>query len=118
MADMEAGLYSGYNVKQNDADPTIDSWRFVTGIVNGGGGNKWTLRGGNAQNGQLKTFYTGERPASRENNRYFPMHKQGSILLGTGGDNGNGSSGTFYEGCITTGYPSEATTDAVQANIV
>ena len=46
------------------------------------------------------------------------MHKQGAILLGNGGDNGNGSSGTFYEGVMTTGYPTEATTDAVQANIV
>src|SRR5205085_8893156 len=40
------------------------------------------------------------------------------LLLGTGGDNGNGSSGTFYEGVMTSGYPTEATTDAVQANIV
>ena len=46
------------------------------------------------------------------------MHKQGAILLGNGGDNGNGSAGTFYEGVMTTGYPTEATTDAVQANIV
>jgi hypothetical protein len=28
MADMEAGLFSGYNARQNVADPTIDSWRF------------------------------------------------------------------------------------------
>ena len=33
MADMEAGLFSGYNAKQNVADPTIDSWRFVTAVV-------------------------------------------------------------------------------------
>ncbi len=46
------------------------------------------------------------------------MHKQGGILLGTGGDNGNGSAGTFYEGVMTRGFPSEATTDAVQANVV
>ena len=46
------------------------------------------------------------------------MRRQGGVLLGTGGDNGNGSSGTFYEGVITAGRPSEATTDAVQANIV
>ena len=46
------------------------------------------------------------------------MHKQGAILLGIGGDNGNGSAGTFYEGVMTTGYPTDATTDAVQANIV
>jgi len=118
MADMEAGLFSGYNAKQNVADPTIDSWRFVTAVVDGGGGNKWDLRGGNAQKGGLTTFYSGVRPGSLANNSYFPMHKQGAILLGTGGDNGNGSSGTFYEGVMTTGYPTEATTDAVQANIV
>jgi hypothetical protein len=118
MADMEAGLFSGYDAKQNVADPTIDSWRFVTAVVDGGGGNRWDLRGGNAQKGGLTTFYSGARPGSKTNNAYYLMHKQGAILLGTGGDNGNGSSGTFYEGVMTTGYPAEATTDAVHANIV
>jgi hypothetical protein len=118
MSDMEAGLFSGYNAKQNAGDPTIDSWRFVTAVVDGGGGNKWDLRGGNAQKGGLTTFYSGVRPGSQTNSAYYPMHKQGGILLGTGGDNGNGSSGTFYEGVMTSGYPTEATTDAVQANIV
>ncbi len=118
MADMESGLFSGYNTRQNAADPTIDSWRFVTAVVDGGGGNRWDLRGGDAQQGSLTTFYSGVRPGSPGNTNYFPMHKQGGILLGTGGDNGNGSSGTFYEGVMTTGYPTEATTDAVQANIV
>ena len=46
------------------------------------------------------------------------MKKQGAILLGIGGDNSNGSSGTFYEGVMTSGYPTDATDDAVQANIV
>jgi hypothetical protein len=117
MADMEAGLFSGYNPKQNNV-PTIDSWLFVTAVVDGGHGNKWDLRGGNAQKGGLTTFYTGVRPGTPESNAYYPMHKPGAVLLGTGGDNGNGSSGTFYEGAMTTGYPAEATTDAVQANIV
>lgn len=118
MSDMEAGLFSGYDAKQNAGDPTIASWRFVTAVVDGGGGNQWDLRGGNAQKGGLTTFYSGVRPGSRSNSAYYPMHKQGGILLGTGGDNGNGSSGTFYEGVMTSGYPTEATTDAVQANIV
>jgi non-reducing end alpha-L-arabinofuranosidase len=118
MSDMEAGLFSGYNAKQNAADPTIDSWRFVTAVMDGGGGNKWDLRGGNAQQGGLTTFYSGVRPGSSNNASYFPMRKPGAILLGNGGDNGNGSAGTFYEGVITTGYPTEATTDAVQSNIV
>jgi hypothetical protein len=117
MSDMEAGLFSGYNAKKNDV-PSIDSWRFVSAFVDGGGGNKWDLRGGNAQDGKLTTYYDGVRPGTPNSKSYFPMNKKGGILLGNGGDNGNGSSGTFYEGVMTTGYPTMATTDAVQANIV
>jgi hypothetical protein len=118
MSDMESGLFSGYNAKQNDRTPTIDSWRFVTGVVNGGGGNQWDLRGGNAQEGPLTTYYSGIRPGSLTNSNYSPMHRRGAIQLGNGGDNGNGSAGTFYEGVMTSGYPTDATVDAVQANIV
>ncbi len=118
MSDMESGLFSGHGLKLNADDPTINRWRFVTAMVDGGGGNRWNLRGGNAQSGGLTTFYDGERPTDGRRSAYWPMRKQGGILLGTGGDNGNGSSGTFYEGVMTRGFPSEATTDAVQANIV
>ena len=118
MSDMEAGLFSGYHTKQNEESPTIDSWRFVTGMVNGGGGNIWEIRGGNAQNGELFVFYKGIRPQSNENNNYYPMNKKGAIQLGNGGDNGNGSAGTFYEGVMTSGYPTDAAINAVQANIV
>jgi hypothetical protein len=117
MTDLEAGLFSGYNTKKNDV-PSIDSWQFVSAFVDGGGGNKWDLRGGNAQSGGLTTYYSGVRPGTPNSNAYYPMNKKGAILLGNGGDNGNGSSGTFYEGVMTTGFPTEATTDAVQANIV
>ena len=48
---------------------------------------------------------------------YNPMHKEGAIILGIGGDNSKGSAGTFYEGVMTSGYPSAATENAVQANI-
>ena len=117
MSDMEAGLFSGFNAKKNDV-PAIDSWKFVSAFVDGGGGNKWDLRGGNAQNGALTTYYSGVRPGTPGSNAYYPMNKKGAVLLGNGGDNGNGSAGTFYEGVMTTGFPTEATTDAVQANIV
>jgi hypothetical protein len=46
------------------------------------------------------------------------MKKQGAILLGIGGDNSGAGEGTFYEGTMTTGYPSDATEAAVQANII
>ena len=51
-----------------------------------------------------------------------PDEEEGAIVLGSGGDCCNGNTnlsvGTFYEGCIVAGYPSDATEDALQANIV
>jgi len=117
MADMEGGLFSGWNAKQNDV-PSIKDWRFVSVFVNGGGGNRWDLRGGDATSEEVVTFYEGERPESTDPvEDYYPMHKKGGILLGNGGDNGNGSAGTFYEGVMTIGYPSEETCVKVQQNI-
>jgi hypothetical protein len=46
------------------------------------------------------------------------MKKEGAIILGIGGDNSIGAAGTFYEGVMTSGYPSDATENSVQANIV
>ena len=46
------------------------------------------------------------------------MRKQGAIVLGTGGDNSNGAEGNFYEGFMATGYASDTTDDAIQANII
>ncbi len=49
---------------------------------------------------------------------YDRMKKQGAILLGIDGDNSNGSQDTFYAGCMTSTYASDATDAAVQANII
>ena len=46
------------------------------------------------------------------------MLKQGSIILGIGGDNSNGGGGRFYEGVVVTGAASTQTLDALQAAIV
>ena len=117
MSDMEAGLFSGYGAKQNDV-PSITEWNFVSVFVNGGGGNQWDLRGADASCDTLTTFYSGPRPHSMEgSDAYYPMHKKGGMLLGNGGDNGNGSAGTFFEGVMTVGYPGEETIAAVQKSI-
>ena len=116
MSDMEAGLFSGYGAKQNDV-PSITDWRFVSVYVNGGGGNQWDLRGADAAMPEVTTFYSGVRPGTPDSDAYYPMHKKGGMLLGNGGDNGNGSAGTFYEGVMTVGYPSDETIAAVQENI-
>ncbi|PQE18987.1 alpha-L-arabinofuranosidase B protein [Rutstroemia sp. NJR-2017a WRK4] len=113
MADLENGLFSGQSTKNNAADPSI-SYRFFTALVKGGA-NKWALRGGNAASGSLSTYYSGARPSA---SGYNPMSKEGAIILGIGGDNSVGAQGTFYEGVMTSGYPSDSTENAVQANIV
>ena len=116
MSDMEAGLFSGYGAKQNDV-PSITDWRFVSVFVNGGGANQWDLRGADATQPEVTTFYSGVRPGTPDSDAYYPMHKKGGMLLGNGGDNGNGSAGTFYEGVMTVGYPTDEVIAAVQKNI-
>jgi hypothetical protein len=113
MADMENGLFSGVNAGYNANDPTISD-RFTTAMIEGEP-NQWAILGGNAQSGGVSTFYSGARPNV---SGYNPMHKEGAIILGIGGDNSKGSAGTFYEGVLTSGYPSAAAESAVQASIV
>ncbi|MFC1418993.1 alpha-L-arabinofuranosidase B [Streptacidiphilus cavernicola] len=112
MADLENGLFSGANQGLNANDPTVND-RYLTAMVKGEP-NQWAIRAGNAQSGGLSTFYSGARPNV---SGYNPMHKEGAIILGIGGDNSKGSAGTFYEGVMTSGYPSDATENAVQANV-
>ena len=93
-----------------DQEP-IDA-TYITAMVKGGS-NGFALKGADATAGPLKSLYDGARPA-----HYQPMKKQGSIILGIGGDNSDTAQGTFYEGVMTSGYASNATDAAVQANIV
>ncbi|KAI0467978.1 Arabinosidase B [Xylaria cf. heliscus] len=113
MADLENGLFSGSSTKNNAGDPSI-SYRFVTASIKGQP-NQWAIRGGNSASGSLSTYYSGARPSA---SGYNPMSKEGAIILGIGGDNSVGAQGTFYEGVMTSGYPSDATENSVQANIV
>ncbi len=111
MADMEDGMVIG-----NSSEASI-TYKFVTAIEKNNGTTEWALRGGDATTGALTTIYKGALPAGKN-----PMKKQGSVVLGAGGDccysNNTASSGTFYEGAIVSGYPSDATEDAVQANVI
>jgi hypothetical protein len=113
MADLENGLFSGANVHLNSGNQTVTS-HYVTALVKGGP-NLWAIKAGNAQSGGLTTMYNGVRPNV---SGYNPMHKEGAIILGIGGDNSDSAAGSFFEGAMTSGYPSDATENAVQANIV
>ena len=112
MADLEDGLFAGQSFAEQVSNTTMTS-AYVTAMVKGNSGNSWAIRGGDAQSGSLKTLYSGARPTD-----YNPMKKQGAIILGIGGDNSHTGQGTFFEGCMTSGFPTDATDAAVQANIV
>jgi hypothetical protein len=111
-ADMENGLFSGGNGSNtaNDGNGT----NFVTAMLKNNGQTTYALKGGDATTGGLSTWWEGALP---DTGGYTPMHQEGAVVLGTGGDNSNWSVGTFFEGVMTSGYPSDATDNAVQANI-
>ncbi|WP_263855647.1 arabinofuranosidase catalytic domain-containing protein [Amycolatopsis eburnea] len=117
-ADLEWGLYPGGSQTWNPNQRAFGS-KFVTAVLKNNGTSRFAIKGSDAQSGSLTTLWDGNLP-----NGYSPMKKQGAIVLGSGGDcckpggGANLSAGTFYEGAMVAGYPSDATENAVQANIV
>jgi hypothetical protein len=123
LADMEVGVFNhggatgNGRVSNYPSEPSM-AYPFVTAMIKGNSatatsGGPFTVKGANAQSGTLATWYDGARPQG-----YSPMHKQGAVVLGIGGDDSNTGGGNFYEGVMTSGYSPDATDDAVQANIV
>jgi hypothetical protein len=121
-ADLENGLFQDTGTSENTSD-TPNASDFVTAVLKNQGGatsatNNFELEGGNAQSGTLSTLYNGPLPTQEGSNRWAPMSKQGAIVLGVGGDNSNAGTGSFFEGVMTEGTPTDAADAAVQANIV
>jgi non-reducing end alpha-L-arabinofuranosidase len=110
MADLEGGVWAGgtgaSNVKNNNLPSSNVPYAF--GILKTTSSN-YEIRVGNAQSGTLTTA----------NNTGLPktLNSPGGIILGIGGDNSNSSLGTFFEGAITSGQPSDSTDAAVLANV-
>jgi non-reducing end alpha-L-arabinofuranosidase len=123
MADLENGIYAGWENGQDHSISTNTAlkFNFVTAVVVGytqaenAGKGRFALYGGDATSGTLKAMYDGIRPAKPG---YVPMRKQGSIILGTGGDNSNTDGGQWYEGVMASGAATSATVNSLQANIV
>jgi hypothetical protein len=117
MTDQENNLVGCVNPDGSKfcADLPSITWQFVTATADGEP-HHWRSMGGDAQKGDLRVMFDGPRV----NSTYDPMRKQGAILLGNGGDNSNGSQGTFYEGAITApgAFPTQETNRKVQANVV
>jgi hypothetical protein len=88
--------------------------KFATFILKGYSGGTLALKYGDATTGALTTQYDGPRADGVK-----VMKKQGSIILGTGGDGSSWSTGVWFEGAMTAGCSKEnSVDDAIQANIV
>ncbi|WP_253911496.1 arabinofuranosidase catalytic domain-containing protein [Streptomyces sp. CNQ-509] len=116
-ADLEWGLYPGGSQQWNPQQRAFTD-PYVTAMLKNNGTTRFALKGADARSGSLTTLWDGSLPPG-----YSPMKKQGAIVLGSGGDcckpggGANLSEGTFYEGAMVSGYPSDETEDSVQANI-
>ncbi|MGW5334333.1 arabinofuranosidase catalytic domain-containing protein [Streptomyces bauhiniae] len=112
-ADLENGMFQG----DNGSNPANrgNSSTYVTAVLKNDGQTRYALKGGNSQTGPLSTWWDGALPSR---GGYRPMQQEGGIILGTGGDNSNWNMGTFFEGAMVSGYPSDAAENAVQANVV
>jgi non-reducing end alpha-L-arabinofuranosidase len=141
-ADLENGLFMSNVGAEEDPDYTGNTTPFVTAMLKNNGVDRFDLKNADAQRGPLYTHWSGPLPASPLDNNppsvtlpssssgpgpttlnppfvgYSPMHKEGAIILGTGGDNTNAAVGSFFEGVMTSGYATNATEAAVQGNIV
>ena len=112
--DMESGMFNGANGSYlgNTGRPNTE---FISAFVKNNGTTTYAIKDGDATKGGLVTQWDGSLPTQ---GGYIPAKKQGVIALGTGGDMSDWGQGTFFEGAMVTGYPSDATENAVQANVV
>lgn len=123
-ADLEFGMfYGGGNVSKSNPQNKPLRHDFVSLMLKGRT-DGFMLKGGDATRGNFTTMYDGPRPpphspSSRwpHGGKWQPMNKKGAIILATGGDESNGARGNFYEGFMATGATTDATDEAVQANI-
>ncbi|HEV2345317.1 MAG TPA: arabinofuranosidase catalytic domain-containing protein [Actinocrinis sp.] len=109
--DLENGMYFS-NTGPNPSSIQSETGSFLSAWEKNNGTTNFTLKYGNGQQGGLTQSYSGALP-----NGYNPMKVQPSIELGTGGDNSPQGKGEFFEGAVVAGFPSDATENAVQANI-
>jgi non-reducing end alpha-L-arabinofuranosidase len=111
MADLEGGVWAGGTGASTANNPNLPSSAgvpFAFGILKTSSSN-YAIRVGNAESGALVTAYDGNLPKT--------LSHPGGIILGIGGDNSNSSFGTFFEGTVVAGRPTDATDAAVLANV-
>jgi hypothetical protein len=111
LGDFEGGVWAGGSGASNVNNPMNPSMKvpFAFGIVKTSPG-QYAIRTANLQTATAPTTaYDGTSPKTWANT--------GGILLGIGSDNSNNSWGTFFEGAITNGRPSDTTDATVLTNV-
>jgi len=101
---------SGHTVANNN-NPSMKV-QFAFGVVKTSPPTNYAIRvaNGNLPTATaLTTAWSGAGPKTWNNS--------GGILLGIGSDNSNNSFGTFYEGAITNGQPSDSTDTSIFTNV-
>jgi hypothetical protein len=113
MVDFENGVYAGPNRigVVNQGSPSI-TYDVVTILSKTNGTTSWVMKVGNAAAGPLKTTWDGALP-----NGYNPLRQEGGLSLGEGGDGTPFGTGGFFEGVVIAAVTSDATDNAIQANI-
>ena len=113
-ADLENGIF---HWNQRSCSPAANfsggPRPFVSAWLKNNGQARFALKWGDARSGGLNTVYSGALPQG-----YGPMHQEGAIILGIGGDNSHASAGSFFEGVMTSGFPTDSAENAIQSNIV
>jgi hypothetical protein len=111
MADFEAGVWaggSGASTTTNIDNPSV-TFDCAMGILKTSA-TGYAIRVGNAQFGTPATAYDGALPFST-------WTLEGGVVLGLSSDASNSSYGTFFEGAITSGRPTDATDAAVLQDV-
>jgi len=116
MGDFEGGVWAGGSDASatagnpHSANPSL-MVPFALGILHTPVG-KYALRMANIDTAtDLATAWDGAIPSGKQ------WGNAGGIVLGLGGDNSNNSFGTFYEGAVVNGSPSNATDLLIMKNI-
>ena len=112
-ADLENGLFHWNKRSCNPATNVSGERPFISAWLKNDGQTRFALKWGDAQFGGLNTIYAGALPAG-----YAPMRQEGAIILGIGGDNSHASAGSFFEGAMTAGFPTDSADNAIQSNIL
>jgi non-reducing end alpha-L-arabinofuranosidase len=111
--DFEGGVWMGGSGGSNvttSSNPSMGV-AFALGILHTPVG-KYALRMADISTASdLTTGYDGNIPSGKT------WGNAGGVVLGVGGDNSNNSYGTFYEGALTNGAPSNATDLLIMKNI-